>query len=321
MSQNSKFTTPINKFNPKSFLRLQASEDGNNNVWIKYNESQLMLQLSTIFSYHGIPKLGKYYDNDSQRSFFKFPFDKNLEKPDYVTEEEFEKVHGSINTTHDKISELNTLMESKESKELILTPYIKKGDIKKAIEKWKYVPPIRSPQTDEDDEEKPPFWKAKFQTDYPDTDVIKTQLIKVTKEENGSKSTELITTKTVTDFEKAIRFRSIMDFILSPSRVWVKEATKEYGITWKIIKLKFQPPPQKAATGMSLRDYYEDENAFVDSDEEQSNTFQSKDLNKVLKNNDESESDSDEYEDSEDETPEEQPKKNFKKSSSKTSRK
>merc|ERR1711959_552362 len=146
-------------------------------------------------------------------------------------------------------------------------------------------------------------------------DVIKTQLFKVTKED-GTSTKELVPTKTVTDFEKAIRFRSILNVILSPSRVWIKEATKEYGITWKIIKLQYQPPPQKAATGMSLRDYYQDENAFIDSDDEvDAPSFQNKVLDKVLNNND-SESESDEYEDSDDDSPIEE-KKSTKKSTSK----
>ena len=70
MSQKNQLTVPLKEFKPIKTFRLQASDDGNNNVWIKNNETQLMLQLKTIFSYHGIPKLGKYYDNDSQRAFF-----------------------------------------------------------------------------------------------------------------------------------------------------------------------------------------------------------------------------------------------------------
>merc|ERR1711861_115421 len=113
-----------------------------------------------------------------------------------------------------------------------------------------------------------------------------------------------------------IRFRSILRFILSPARVWIKEADKQYGVTWKIIKLEYEPPPMKA-TGINIREYYE-QDAFVDSDEEESGP--SFDMKKEVtkKNNvdSDSDSDSDQYEDSDSESPDEPPQKS-KKSSSK----
>ena len=322
MSQNiHQLTTSINKFDPKNYLSLEQSED-QKNVYLKYKGLPLMLQSLTFFDYHGIPKIGPYYSKDSDRGFIKLPFNQKLsesEKPDYINDDVWKKLCSSVVITNEKMSEFNTVLNSKESREMILTPYIKKGDKDKAMAKWTYLPTIREPKTEDDEIQKPAFWKAKFQTNYPEVEVIKTQLYKVTKSDDEKKK-ELIETNSVGDFEKNIRFRSILRFILSPARVWIKEADKQYGVTWKIIKLEYEPPPMKAS-GINIREYYE-QDAFIDSDEEDVGpSFDMKsEVTKKNINNSVSDSDSDEYEYENSDSPDESPPKSKKGSGKKATK-
>ena len=213
----------------------------------KGEDQQLMLQTPwmKIFTY-GVPRLGEFYANDKDRSFLKLPvdLDDNEAKILYT---QFEKFDARMSSTEMR----KTLFEKK-------------------AKKYKYIPTVRIPQSDEDDDDaetKPPWMKVKLDTTYPD-DEIKTEVWKSVVGENNKRVRTQLEVSTVDEFSEHIRYQTNVRIIMRPVKLWAQAPTlKEpsYGVTWKMMKVEFEP----VTSGHSSLSNFYNNDAFVDSDDEE----------------------------------------------------
>lgn len=194
-----------------------------------------------IFTY-GIPSLGEYYSDDSQRAFIKIPLDmKNPEVVQMV--EEFQKVDEQLG-----------------SKE-----YLQKTLGKKAS-KYKYQPIIRESQEDDDGNVKPAYMKLKLDTSWPDgnvkTELYKSELV------DKKRVRELVSATTVTEVAKYLSYMTKYKPIFRPVKMWAQNSkmpTPEYGVVFKLLKVEFEP---NNSGNNSYSDYMTGD-AFIDDEDEE----------------------------------------------------
>lgn len=194
-----------------------------------------------IFTY-GIPSLGEYYSDDSQRAFIKIPLDmKNPEVVQMV--EEFQKVDEQLG-----------------SKE-----YLQKSLGKKAS-KYKYQPIIRESQEDDEGNVKPAYMKLKLDTSWPDgnvkTELYKSELV------DKKRVRELVSATTVTEVAKYLSYMTKYKPIFRPVKMWAQNSkmpTPEYGVVFKLLKVEFEP---NNSGSNSYTDYMTGD-AFIDDEDEE----------------------------------------------------
>ena len=205
----------------------------------RYNDGEtLRLQLPwmKIFK-HGIPDIGEFYATDKDRSFLKMPID--------VSDTE-------SRVLYDKLIEFDKLMNTESFK----TKYFGKKS-----KKFTYIPVVKN--TEELDEERPPWMKLKIWLGYPDED-IRTQVLHSELKENKKRTRTEIKIDTVGDFKDNVSYRSNVRLMIQPSKLWAQsENLKDptYGIAWKMLAVEVDP--QTLQTGLSQSN---DNNAFLDSD-------------------------------------------------------
>jgi len=218
----------------------------------------LLLQTPQIeLNTYGIPKKGDYYSDDKQRSFIKVPLDQD---------------NSDCKLFHDKLVELDALLDSDEMRVKIF------GSIKKS-KGYKYQSIIREPvvqtieeNSDSDDDNdnsqatsgtsypRPPYLKAKMNLDYESGNVT-TNVYKLV---DGSRTQcKVSTLETV---EQLVTFRSTIRMVLMPNKLWALKTFdgKRYGLSFKIMHLEVEPVLRS-----SLKEYFTND-AFVDSDDEES---------------------------------------------------
>lgn len=216
------------------------------------SESPLFIQFPWIdLKSYGVPKLGEYYADDSQRAFVKLPLDQSV--PD--------------------VKQLSNLL--KEIDEKLSSDEFKEKMFGSKASKYEYQPIFRLPQEDDDDTKKEtkkdygpkhPYMKLKIDTTYPDNQV-KTIVFNSVLENGKRVRTKVDNVKTVDDFASHVCWMSRVHPVVRPVKLWAQAPSKKdptYGLTFKIAKTEVEPPNK---TNSNVKEYLESD-AFLDSDEE-----------------------------------------------------
>jgi len=227
---------------------------------------------STLFSY-GVPRVGDYYKTDQERSFLKYPLD---------LEDTEQKV------LIEKMKELDSILSSNKMKKKL---FGKKGT------KMCYQPIYRvAYQDEEDDKQRPPYFKLKIDTTWPDYKVRTLVYDSVLDDTGKKRKRTLLEVSSIDDFANEVRYMSKIRPIIRPVKLWAQPMNKkdpQYGVTFKIIKIEREASNNNG----SVYSTYMSNDAFLDSDEEDEEipTFETNDV----ESSDESESDSDSEDDTE----------------------
>jgi hypothetical protein len=268
MSSTQQITTKYQDFNVNdlTFTKFEENErsKAQNLAFPRYKETQrLMLQGPWIeMIAYGVPQLGEYYKTDKDRAFLKIPLD--LSNPE-------------IKEFYEKLESIDTMMNSKE---------FKNEHFGAKASKYKYAYPIcRIPVEDEDDDDnddkkkskypRPPYMKVKLDATWPETQVLTQVYTSIMKD--GKREREKQEVSSVDEFAAIVRFRSKIRPILQPVKAWCEKKAKmgsnemQYGVTFKLIKVEVEP----SAGGNNLLSNYMNNDAFIDSDDEES-AFQGK---------------------------------------------
>jgi hypothetical protein len=227
-----------------SYIRYTSPDTG--------SEVPLFVQFPWVnLSSYGVPRLGEYYTDDSQRSFVKVPLDQSVSE---------------VKQLSDMLRKLDDKLGSTEFKEKMF------GN---KASKYIYQPIFRMPQEEDEDTKKDtkkdygprhPYMKLKIDTTYPDNQV---KSIVFTSVMEGSKRvrTKVDGVKSVDDFASHVCWMSRIRPIARPVKLWAQAASKKdptYGLTFKIAKTEVEPP---AKNNSNVKQYLESD-AFLDSDEE-----------------------------------------------------
>jgi hypothetical protein len=218
-------------------------------------DQSLIIQFPFVkISSYGVPTLGQYFKDDSERSFVKLPLDPMIEDSQKL-----------INM----LKEMDAHFESKEFCSKLLG---------KKWEKYKYVPIYReAPPTDDDDEEdnkkkkdaqkpKLPHIKLKISTDY-NTNEVNTILFKSEMIDGKRTRSAIDSVKTIEDFRNHVGYLSNFRPIVRLVKFWCQPVSKKdpmWGATFKIIKGEVEPAPK---SGNQIKEFMNSD-AFLDSDEE-----------------------------------------------------
>jgi len=263
MNQAKEMTTNFTEVETSrlSFTDLEENKTskGQKIAYPRYNNpqlgegSQLYIQYPWILlNQYGIPRLGEYYSDDSQRSFIKIPLDQSIPE---------------IKAFSELLKSIDEKLSTDEFKKKTLGP---KGD------KYVYQPIFRLPLEDEEAPKskdkkdygpKHPYMKIKFDTSYPDNK-IRTIVYNSVLENGKRVRTKLENVNTVDDMVNSLPFLSRIRPISRPVKLWAQPPSKKdptYGLTFKLIKVEVEP----SATKNSNYKQYSDADAFLDSDEEE----------------------------------------------------
>ena len=256
MSKKSTLTTKFDKFDSSrlTFTEFEENERSKGQMisYPRYNHptlgegTALFLQGPwMVISTYGIPSLGEYYADDSQRAFMKIPLDDK--NPEVVQ----------------MVNEFKKLDEELGSEEFMQKSFGKKAS------KYKYQPIIRASLEDEEGNVKPAYMKLKLDTSWPDGNV-KTELYK-SEMVNNKRARELVTATTVTEVTKYLRYMTKYKPIFRPVKMWAhnsKMPKPEYGVVFKLLKVEFEP----SASGENSYSDYMTGDAFIDDEEEEEET-------------------------------------------------
>ena len=197
-----------------------------------------------LFTY-GIPSLGEYYADDSQRGFVKVALD--------FSDPEVKKM----------VDEFIKLDEELGSDEFMQKAFGKKAS------KYKYQPVIRIPEEDDEGNTKSPYMKLKLDTSWPDGNVL-TQLFK-SELVDGKRVREKVEVSTVTEVAKHLSYMTKYRPVFRPVKMWghnSKMPKPEYGVVFKLLKAEFEPN----SNGSSSYQDYLDGDAFIDDDDDEVET-------------------------------------------------
>ncbi len=221
------------------------------------NDSPLFIQFPWIqLNSYGVPRLGEYYKDDSQRSFVKIPLDQSIPE---------------IKQFSELLREIDETLGSDEFKE---------KNFGAKASKYDYQPIYRLPQEEDEDEKKDstkkdygprhPYMKLKIDTTYPDNKVKSIVFKSVPGEGTKRIRTKIDTIETIDDFASNVCFMSKIRPIGRPVKLWAQtkasgnSKTLGYGLTFKMAKVEVEPPAKNTS---QVRQYLESD-AFLDSDEE-----------------------------------------------------
>ena len=223
-----------------------------------------------IYSY-GVPTLGQYFKDDSERSFVKLPLDP------------------SVDESAKLINMLKSIDAHFASEEFASKLLGKKWN------KYSYVPIYReAPIVEEDDEDvkkkkdvvqkpKLPHIKLKISTDYT-TNEVNTILFKSEMVDGKRVRTPIDNVKTIEDFKTNVGYLSNFRPIVRCVKFWCQPITKKdpmWGATFKIIKGEVEPAPK---SGNQMKEFMNSD-AFLDSDED-TTAAPTKQMNKAAVNSD-----------------------------------
>ena len=264
MSNKKTLTTKFTDFEAKrlTFTDLEENERSKGQLiaYPRYDHptlgdgSALFLQAPwmEIFTY-GIPSLGEYYSDDSQRAFIKIPIDMKNPEVELMVKE-FQKV----------------------DEELGSDEFMQRSFGKKAS-KYKYQPIIRESQEDDEGNVKPAYMKLKLDTSWPDgnvkTELYKSELV------DKKRVRELVSATTVTEVAKYLSYMTKYKPIFRPVKMWAqnqKMPKPEYGVVFKLLKVEFEP---NSSTNNSYSDYMTGDAFIDDEDEEESSQVVKEDKN------------------------------------------
>jgi hypothetical protein len=223
---------------------------------VQGTDSTLFIQFPWVhLNQYGIPRIGDYYKDDSQRSFIKLPLDQSI--PEI---KQFSELLQAIDAKLGSDETKNKFFDSKASK-------------------YEYQPIFRLPQEEDEDDSKKdskkdngpkhPYMKLKIDTTFPDNHV---KSIVFTSVMEGGKRvrTKVNDIKTIDDIASHICFLSRVRPIGRPVKLWAQtkpsgsSKTMGYGLAFKMAKVEVEPPSK---ANSQVKQYMESD-AFLDSDEE-----------------------------------------------------
>jgi hypothetical protein len=262
-------TTKYQDFDIKdlTFTKFEENErsKAQNMAFPRFKEShRLMLQAPWIdMNAYGVPQLGEYYKTDKDRAFIKIPLDLN---------------NPEVKEFYEKLQSIDEMMSSKKFKE---------QQFGAKASKYKYAYPIcRVPVEDEEDDEdkkkskskypRPAYMKVKLDATWPETKITTQVFTSIMKD--GKREREKQEVESVDDFANHVRYLSKIRPIITPVKAWCEKKAKmgsnemQYGVTFKLVKIEVEPH----VGGGSNMSQYMNNDAFIDSDDEDTPKFQGK---------------------------------------------
>jgi hypothetical protein len=216
------------------------------------NEIPLFIQFPWVYlSSGGIPRLGEFYADDSQRGFVKVPLDQSIPE---------------IKKFSEMLQEIDEKTGSDEFKEKMFGA---------KASKYQLQPIFRLPQEDDGPKDpskkdygpKHPYMKLKIDTTYPDNKV-KSIVFSSVLDSNGKRvRTKVNNIVSIDDIASQICFMCKFRAIGRPVKLWAQAANKKdptYGLTFKMSKVEVEPPTK---TKSNVKQYLESDE-FIDSDNE-----------------------------------------------------
>ena len=201
----------------------------------------------------GVPRLGEFYTDDSQRSFVKIPMNTNIQL---------------VKECCDKLMLIDDFFGSDKFKE------DKLGATK--AKKYIYQPIVRFPlENDEEDvnklkkKSKFPYIKVKIDTNYEDSSV-KTIVYNSVLDAIDSKKrirNKIEDIVTIDDFSKHVCYMNNIRPIVKPFKMWFLASNikdPKYGISLKMIKVEVEPSVKMVN---EIKNYLEND-TFLESDNE-----------------------------------------------------
>ena len=201
---------------------------------------------------YGVPKVGEFYKEDSQRLFLKIPLDQS---------------NPTVKAFSDFIKSIDTKLSSPEFMKLLLG---------QKSAKYKYQPIFRLPVEDDDEDDKikkkknygpkHPYMKLKLDYTYPDLQIKSKVFISSFDSENNKRNRNKVNDiETVDDFSKYVSWKSIIHPISQPIKLWAQSPSKTdptYGLSFRLVQVEVEPSKENS----NILDL--DEDAFLDSDNE-----------------------------------------------------
>jgi hypothetical protein len=255
--------------------------------WVRYGKGGQLLIKSDFchLSSGGVPRESEYHPTDDKRRHMRVP------------------ENDTSKGLFDKLREIDEILGSDQTRERFFG---------KKANKYTYVPIVRDPIVDEDDENaevKPSYIKLVFCTSYPDGNIT-TNIFWNKEDGNPPEKQDVLTPD---DAMKAVPYLSTNRYVISPVKIWAQQPKMKdptYGITFKIVQIE----TKHGESGCGLNQYLGSNTFIVDSDEvpttkETNSNDKETNQETVFTNQEEKDSESesessDDSSDSEDEEPE-----------------
>ena len=196
----------------------------------------------TIFKY-GVPSLGEYYSTDKDRAFLKMPLD--LSDP-------------QVKQLFDELCLFDQKMSAKEMSETLF---------EKKAKKYTYIPSCKVVESEESDDQPPPYMKLKIHLSWPDENVETEVYRSETQEGTTKRKRTRLDVSTVQEFQDNVSYLSRVRLIIKPVKLWAQSASLKdpnYGVTWRICKVEVEPKLSNKSLSQ-----YKDSDAFIDSEDEE----------------------------------------------------
>lgn len=218
------------------------------------SDSPLFIQFPWVnLNSYGIPRLGEYYTDDSQRAFVKIPLDQSIPE----------------------VKQFSELLQSIDEK--LGSDEFKEKMFGAKASKYEYQPIYRLPQEEDEDAKKDPnkkdygpklpYMKLKIDTTYPENKVKSIVFTSVPGANGKRTRTKVEGISSIDDIASHICFMSKIRPIGRPVKLWAQAPNKKdptYGLTFKMAKVEVEPPTK---TSSNVKSYLESD-AFLDSDDE-----------------------------------------------------
>ena len=218
------------------------------------SDSPLFIQFPWVnLNSYGIPRLGEFYSDDSQRAFVKIPLDQSIPEVKQFSE---------------LLQAIDEKLGSDEFKEKMFGA---------KASKYEYQPIYRLPQEEDEDAKKDPnkkdygprhpYMKLKIDTTYPENKVKSIVFTSVPSANGKRTRTKVDGISTVDDIASHICFMSKIRPIGRPVKLWAQAPNKKdptFGLTFKMAKVEVEPPSK---SNSNVKQYLESD-AFLDSDDE-----------------------------------------------------
>jgi hypothetical protein len=216
---------------------------------------------------YGVPRAGEYYQTENARAFIKLPLDLALPE---------------VQTLVEKMKAIDAHFSSQEFAEKLLG---------KKWNKYTYQSIFREVIVDEDDDQKSkpkgkyeakpkyPYMKLKLDTEY-DTDKVITKTYRTDTINGEKKRTEVSPFENLDDFTKLVSWQSTIRPIAMMTKFWVQPITNKnpsWGVTFKVKKMEVEPAQKSSGSNSFMNS-----DAFLDSDDEESELVQAKPVKAVV---------------------------------------
>jgi len=218
-------------------------------AYVNYSNSPLQIQSPDIkLTHYGIPRYNpKHHKTQRERMFIKIPENVNDEKCAQFFQ---------------KLEEIDEWFDSEDYKDSMFGKHAKL---------YKYIPIVRTPQVEEDEDEdsnkgapkaKPRYIKLKIDSDYETNNVLTKCFVK-----EGSERIPCVDIVTVDDLLKYVRFQSTIKFLVLLNRTYMSKnklgnsSFRNYGVILKLVQVICDPVVVKTPCAS-------DECLIIESDED-----------------------------------------------------